>query len=185
MANGNSLREGLREELKKPVGLVIPDPEVNREALSRYFVGHPNLTVTVGDRTTERMQEFGFSPDLEIVDYLEKRIARSAPGIAEGRQVLRAINQAGSISDGALNELSHCLELMMTSKGKKLRLLVKGEEDLLALPVIAFFPRGTVTFYGQPNVGLVIVDSNKSRESSRKILGEMGITSLPKFRPDF
>ena len=45
-------------------------------------------------------------------------------------------------------------------------LVVDGEEDLLALPAIAYVPLGNVVFYGQPQEGLVqvIVTKEKKQE---------------------
>jgi|SRR5579872_2227127 len=179
MTSGTPISEKTRDELKSPVGRVVLDTDVSRELINPFFQGE-RLTVTVGDRTTERLQELGFSPDLEVVDSLEKRKTRKVPPLSEfeHRRVLLATNPPGEISADSLEKISACLDLLSDGHNK-LRLEVRGEEDLLALPVIAFFPKDTVTFYGQPNVGLVIVNSPESREKSLKILSEMGISSLP------
>jgi len=171
------ISDGLRDELKVPVGRVVHDKDIDREVLLPYY-DLKHTTVCVGDRTTERTHEFGLSSDLEIVDSLEKRKSRTAPPFVENerRSVMKAKNPAGSISGDSLAKLNDCLELIQN--GIKARLEIDGEEDLLALPVIAFFPENTVTFYGQPNVGMVIVSSTKSRERSKAILAEMGIKSL-------
>jgi GTP-dependent dephospho-CoA kinase len=173
------ISEQIRGELKVPIGRVIPDAEVTREIVRPYFDG-TRKTACVGDRTTERVHEFGFSPDLEIVDSLEKRKARVVPSPVknEERRILTASNPPGAISRDALLKISESLRLIEDSKSK-VRIEIKGEEDLLALPVIAFFPAQTVTFYGQPNVGLVVVTSQESRNKSRQILEKMAIRSLP------
>jgi len=176
---GKPISEKLRNELKVPVGQVIPDLVATKEKLLPYF-DQSKITVCVGDRTTERIHGFGFSPDLEIVDSLEKRAARKVPALdlRERRVVVPSSNPPGIISLDSLQSLARCLKLIVESKSK-MRLEIKGEEDLLALPVIAFFPVNTVTFYGQPNVGMVVVTSPESRERSRRILKELGIDKLP------
>ena len=179
MTSGTPINEKIRNELKVPVGHIVQDQSVRKEIVAPYFVAGKWITVSVGDRTTERFHEFGLSCELEIVDSLEKRSIRQAPSLLEGenRVLLGALNPPGVISQESLDQLAKSLKLIVGS-GVKVRLEIKGEEDLLALPVIAFFPERTVTFYGQPNVGLVIVTSVQSREKSRRILKEMGIESL-------
>jgi GTP-dependent dephospho-CoA kinase len=172
------INEKIRQDLKVPVGQVFPDASLTRALLLPFF-DSTGLTVSVGDRTTERLQEFGLSPSLEIVDSLEKRKQRKPPGFHEGenRQTLAASNPAGFITQDALKKIAQSLKFV--SADAKVRLEIVGEEDLLALPVIVFFPKGTVTFYGQPNVGMVVVTSEESRRRSKAILETMGIDSLP------
>ncbi|MDA4110977.1 MAG: GTP-dependent dephospho-CoA kinase family protein [Thaumarchaeota archaeon] len=167
-----------REELKHPLGQLIPDEKISKESLSKYFANNALITVCVGDRTTERVHEFGLSPRLEIVDSLERRMSRKFPKLIEPtRSVLKTKNPAGSISQDALGKLGKSLALIDLSNSSKIRIEVEGEEDLLALPVVAFFPDTTITFYGQPGEGMVIVDSS-GKERSKAILAEIGILSL-------
>lgn len=179
MIGGTPITNKVREELKIPIGRVIPDPQINQATLAPYF-GRDKITACVGDRTTERIHEFGYSPDLEVVDSLEKRVIRGPPALnsLESRAIIRSVNPPGTIDRESLGSLGRCLELILSSRSK-VRLEIKGEEDLLALPIIAFFPENTVTLYGQPNVGMVAVTSRQSREKSRRILKEIGIDSLP------
>jgi len=157
---------------------MVNDQDVNAAVLAPYFA-ESGMKVSVGDRTTERLHELGFSPDLEIVDSFEKRKSRPTPQMneSEHRSILHAVNPPGAISGESLRQLAVCLKSIETS-GSKIRLEISGEEDLLALPVVAFFPKNTITFYGQPNVGLVIVDSTQSRERAKRILEELNIWSL-------
>jgi GTP-dependent dephospho-CoA kinase len=156
----------------------MPDAKVGRVALLPYFQSENGITVCVGDRTTERLHELGFSPRLEIVDSFEKRIAREPPIHDPRMQLMTIENPAGAISRDALKTLAACLEIMVRTTCARIRLNVIGEEDLLALPVIGFYPKQTVTFYGQPGEGMVISTGDEPREKSRAILGRMGISSL-------
>lgn len=157
--------------------MLIPDAMVNKELLTPYFSSN-SITVSVGDRTTERLHEFGFVPFLQIIDFFEKRIPRR-PSVwtGEDANLLSAENPAGSISMDALHRLKESLDLIRNGR-KNLVLEINGEEDLLALPVIAFFPVGTVIFYGQPNEGMIIVSTAESRKNSKQLLSEIGILSL-------
>lgn len=172
------INERIRAELKTPVGRIVPEGNISKETFDPYF-GVGLLTVCVGDRTTERVHEYNFSPGLEIVDSLEKRISRQSPPliVGEDRCILKAKNPPGYISGESLRKLDESLDMIL-NKRRRVRLEIDGEEDLLALPVIGFFPEDTTVFYGQPNVGVVIVTSKESRARARHILNEMGIDSL-------
>jgi GTP-dependent dephospho-CoA kinase len=178
VSSGTPIDERLRNDLKVPIGRIVKDQDVSAAVLAPYFA-ESGLKVSVGDRTTERVHELGFSPDLEIIDYFEKRKPRSAPAMIGGehRSVLHAVNPPGAISGESLRQLAVCLKSIEKS-GSKIRLEISGEEDLLALPVVAFFPKNTITFYGQPDVGLVIVNSKEPHERAKRILEELNIRSL-------
>ena len=167
----------MRAELALPLGRLIHDSEISRGSL-RKFLDRATLVVSVGDRTTERVGEFGFSPQLEIIDLKEQRRARFVPAMSRSKQkIVKATNQAGSISAMALRKIRKILEEIEDSE-QRVRLVVDGEEDLLVLPIVAFFPKGTAVLYGQPNEGMVIVSSSKSREKAKKLLACIGINSL-------
>ena len=58
---------------------------------------------------------------------------------------------------------------------KPARVLVNGEEDLLAIPAIIFAPEGSSLFYGQPGQGIVMVTVDTAAKlRSRAILKRMG-----------
>lgn len=158
------------------MGKLIIDSEIRREDLEKQFQCS-NLKVSIGDRTTERLNGFGLTPNLEIIDSVERRSPRSPPR-SSAQQTMTAINRAGTISSDALKKLEIILDIILQDPQKTIRLAIDGEEDLLALPVAAFFPEGTSVFYGQPGEGLVIVDSKESKDRARSILLELGIKSL-------
>ena len=112
---------------------------------------------------------------------LERRSSRPSPRTGSLDQVFNAINEAGTISSDALQKLDQCLDSILQNRQSTIRLVIAGEEDLLALPVIAFFPEETVVFYGQPGEGMVIVNSKESKQNARKILEQLGIRSLKSF----
>jgi GTP-dependent dephospho-CoA kinase len=173
-----SIPPEIRDALKKPMGRLLKDGEVNNEMLSHLF--SESLTVSVGDRTTERLLEMGFAPNLEIVDGVERRVKRESPEWkGDPENLLKAENPAGSISSDSLQKLSDCLSVLKASKSKAMRLEIAGEEDLLVLPVLAFFPQNTTVLYGQPLEGLVVVSGETARKNSRTYLHKIGIDALP------
>jgi uncharacterized protein (UPF0218 family) len=57
---------------------------------------------------------------------------------------------------------------------RRLAVVVKGEEDLLVLPLLAEMPIGSVIAYGQPHEGLVVVTvSEERRDWAREFLNRM------------
>ncbi|MGI0091005.1 MAG: GTP-dependent dephospho-CoA kinase family protein [Nitrososphaerales archaeon] len=169
----------LREELKIPLGELVKDSSVNYKLLGSIFRRSGVLTVCVGDCTTEKIHAFGFSPNLEIVDNYEKRNPRPSRAPEPSTTKIETVNPAGTISFDALQKIRACLEMVLKNRRSTIRLEVIGEEDLLSLPIVAFYPDGTVVFYGQPNEGLVIVTPEKARDKSKEMLKQIGITSLP------
>jgi uncharacterized protein (UPF0218 family) len=171
------LPDSAREPLKQPFGVLIPDSQVTREAVASKLVGRNRIIVTVGDRTTERLRDLKLYSNLEIVDKVEKRQERTEvvfSGVKE-RQLL-AKNPAGTLTDEALGAVKTSLELIKAEPKKTVRISIEGEEDLLALVVLAYFPEHTIVLYGQPDQGLVIVGAmGDAKDLARKTLHEMGI----------
>jgi GTP-dependent dephospho-CoA kinase len=55
------------------------------------------------------------------------------------------------------------------------RIVVSGEEDLLALPLFVMVPNGSVVLYGQPLEGMVIVRIDETvRWKARDLLYRIG-----------
>lgn len=160
----------MRWRLKRPLGHLIENQEVNRESLSREF-GAGRLKVAVGDATTETLLSLGFTPDIEVVDGREMREVRNLPA-SNYKTKVRASNPAGCLTDESLRAVSEALDCE-----KPVRILVEGEEDLLTLPILALYPIGTVVVYGQPRSGLVfILVDEKVRGSAISILHKMGVS---------
>ena len=121
------------------------------------------FVVTVGDRTTERMLEFGIVPQIQVVDGVEQRQKRPAPGGSHATVTCR--NPAAHITDEATSAIVQAYK-----RSEPIRILVSGEEDLLVVPALAYAPHKATIMYGQPGVGLVIV---KVDEVSRRRALEM------------
>lgn len=85
--------------------------------------------------------------------------------------LIKVKNPHSCLTEEALQAVSDALSAKMP-----VRIFVDGEEDLLALPIIALYPIGTIVVYGQPHKGLVIncIDQ-KIRKSVIAMLNIMGI----------
>lgn len=165
--------------LKKPFGdLIGPDDTENGRIIDICRVSR--RLITVGDTTTGTVVRSGLVPDLSIIDGLERRQAsttctngiRSTIASLSGCDVtvLSCRNEPGSISSEALSTLSHAL-----SCRPPVLVRVIGEEDLIALPLIAFAPAGSTVLYGQPSQGIVVVRINKRiREKAKHLMRRIG-----------
>ncbi|MDG6938857.1 MAG: DUF359 domain-containing protein [Nitrososphaerota archaeon] len=162
--------EGLRARLREPLGTLIPDAEV--AAYLRSLPGRP--VVAVGDRTALRCMEAGLEPLLQIVDNREMR--RNAPPLpGDGSGEIRVANPAGRITEEATRAIEGAL-----AGGRRTRIVVEGEEDLLVLPCVMHAPRGALVLYGQPGEGLVAVEvDGGKREGVLSLLREMGWAAGP------
>jgi GTP-dependent dephospho-CoA kinase len=162
------LTPSLRRKLKKPLGRLFPAAEVRGEEFLALVVGAP-FVVTVGDRVTETIQETtGRSPDVFVVDGVERRTPREVPQIAHGPTV-KAKNPAGRITRAALAAMKKAF-----AGERPVMVLIEGEEDLLTIPAVMDAPLGAVVFYGQPLEGVVAVKVDaKSKASARHILDQM------------
>ncbi|HJU14779.1 MAG TPA: GTP-dependent dephospho-CoA kinase family protein [Candidatus Nitrosotalea sp.] len=161
------LPENLRNSLKKPLGLLLADGDVTKENILKNIPKGAFL-ITVGDATTEKMISFGIDPPLQIVDSLEKRHRRDVPG---GRieTTFECENPPAEITDESIKVIKAALGAKPPA-----RIIVRGEEDLLVLPVAVYAPQNSVILYGQPNEGLVIVRVDDTvREMARKLMSQM------------
>ena len=66
------LPNSLRDQLKTPLGILLPIGQDNKENIQKYLLDESYI-ITVGDRTTEKMIEYGIIPSLQIIDGFEKR----------------------------------------------------------------------------------------------------------------
>lgn len=162
------LTPSLRRRLKKPLGRLFPAVEVRGDEFISLIL-EARLVVTVGDRVTETFQEAaGRSPDVYVVDGMERRSARDVPRIAHGA-VHRAKNPAGRITRGAMAAMKRAF-----AGEKPAMVLIDGEEDLLAIPAVLYAPLGAVVLYGQPLEGVVAVEVDEgAKERARRTLEGM------------
>ena len=162
------LPDSLRNELKIPLGNLIPDNQVSKKVIEEHILDS-KYVVTVGDRTTERMIEFGLIPSLQIIDNLEKREKRTPPDLGDKTIELSLDNPPAEITPKSIDLIKKAFTMK-----PPIRITVRGEEDLLVIPVCIFCPDDTVVLYGQPHEGLVIVKvTAEIRNKTQTLLDSM------------
>ncbi|MDG6985774.1 MAG: DUF359 domain-containing protein [Nitrososphaerota archaeon] len=166
------LPEELRQKLAEPLGIVYSGEEVDGKEF-KALVGHAPMVITVGDKVTETLGAMGRVPDVQVVDGVERRSKRDPPDVPY-RRLIRVKNPAGTITYGAMAGMRKAFAGV-----EPVRVMVEGEEDLIAMLAVALAPIASVVFYGQPGVGVVAVKVNAdSKSRNRANLARMGIKEL-------
>ena len=144
------LPDSLIEQLKIPLVILLPEKQTDKINIQKHL-SENSYIISVGDRTSQKMNEFGLIPSLQIIDGQEKREKREPPKLKNATE-LTVDNPAAEITSQSISVIKNAFTLQ-----PPVRLFVNGEEDLLVLPVCIHAPENAVVLYGQPNEGLVIV----------------------------
>lgn len=166
------LPEEMRPKLATPLGRVFSAEEAGGEQFRRMLADAP-MVITVGDRVTETSESLGRTPEVQVVDGVERRNRRRPPEAHFVRQV-KVKNPAGTITQEAIAGMRAAF------RGRKpVRVLVEGEEDLMAMLAIGMAQVSAMVLYGQPGKGVVAVKVNGvSKSRNRAFLAKMGIKRL-------
>jgi len=162
----------LRSTLARPLGRVFTEEEVGNLEFKRLAREAP-MVGTVGDRVTDTLGALSRTPEVQVVDGVERRQNRELPDVPYARLV-KVNNPAGTVTADAIEGMRAAFG------GKKpVRVKVDGEEDLMAMLAIAMAPVSAVVYYGQPGEGVVAVKADATSKSrNREILAKMGIRGI-------
>jgi hypothetical protein len=161
------LPNSIRGQLKIPLGELIPENQATKSNILKH-IPENSYVITVGDRTSEKMVNFGLIPAFQIIDNQEKRLER-IPVKCDVSTELGCNNPAAEITTQSIDMIKKAF----VSK-TPVRLVVNGEEDLLVIPVCIHAPKDAIVMYGQPNEGLVIVKiTPEIRNKTQRLLDSM------------
>jgi len=149
--------------LKQPFGTLVAEKDITKQKILSMLEGAKKI-ISVGDATTERLISFNITPDIAVIDGVERRSLRNRSIKYHAKQML-CKNPAGTISKGAVHVLQSALETPSPVTVK-----VEGEEDMLALPLFTMAPKGSVVLYGQPLEGIVLVNITEEKQNEAKEL---------------
>ncbi len=160
----------MRPELRRLFGELVPakgsEKSCARKALR--LAGKPRMLITVGDTVTHCLVELGKTPDMAVIDGMEKR-KPFGKDIKLDCPEVRARNPAGGIT----RELWEAIE-RFAGYGKPIKIFVEGEEDLAVLPCAVLMPEDSVILYGLPGEGIAVVRLTRERkEEALKLLKRM------------
>jgi uncharacterized protein (UPF0218 family) len=158
------LPERLRDELKKPTGIIAKD-------ISELGIKPDDIIITIGDRVTEDALLGGFIPKICVYD---NRIERRSVPVSKKITDLPAEKIMIKNPQGSLNEEVFGILRKALSSKKNIKIEVDGEEDLIAVAAMDVAPIGAVVLYGQPGEGVVCVRiDKKTKEMIKGIIKEM------------
>ena len=127
------LPDSLRDQLKIPLGILLSESQTDKTNI-QIHLSENSYVITVGDRTTEKMIEFGLIPSLQIIDSKEKREKREPPKLANATE-LTVDNPAAEITPQSIDIIKQAFTMQ-----PPVRISVNGEEDLLVIPVCVYAP---------------------------------------------
>ena len=159
------LPEDLRGKLKAPMGELILGPPESSIARLKQIVrsANPSRIICVGDFVSKLVAESSIPVDLSIIDNRVMREETRGSRV-KAKNKFWASNPAGTIQMSAWAAVSEAME-----KPESV-LIVRGEEDLLALAAIALAPQGALVVYGQPCEGMVAVRVDRAKKSEVKVI---------------
>ncbi len=149
--------------LKRPFGTLVLEKDITKQKILSMLEGAKKI-ITVGDATTERLLSFGITPDIAVIDGMERRSRRDHSINYHAKEML-CTNPAGTISKEAVHVLQIALETPPPITVK-----VQGEEDMLAVPLFTIAPKGSAVLYGQPLEGIVLVNITEEKQNQAKDL---------------
>jgi len=142
----------LRKELKKPFG------KIRRIKKNEQF----KKLVAVGDTAAYAFIKQGITPHLIIYDgkELRKKASKESQNAIKGvkADIIEVNNPAGTIQEEVWTAVYFGLK-------KRTKIRVRGEEDLLVIPVVKMAKKGTTVCYGQPRKGLVFLEVTETAKN--------------------
>jgi uncharacterized protein (UPF0218 family) len=156
-------------KLKEPFGRLVPgEPSRTMPELKKIVNDtHPLRITAVGDVVSRETLAEGILVDLRIVDHISMRRPTASFHI-NARKTYHVKNPPGVISEESWQTIKRAM------REREVVIYVQGEEDLLTIPCIAESPDNSLVVYGQPNQGLVVVETKSSvKREARIILGRM------------
>jgi len=161
-----SLPPRLRELLRKPLGQIIQGEHRFRTLTAQKAArviqrAEPTIFITVGDIVTQSLKQAKCHINLMIIDHKSRR--KILQNKIPSADVSPIINPAGVIRQDVVRKLHSMLAQAIEEKKCHL-LLIKGEEDLLALPAILLAPLGSIVAYGQADLGIILIHVTEDKK---------------------
>ncbi|HEY9246687.1 MAG TPA: GTP-dependent dephospho-CoA kinase family protein, partial [Candidatus Methanoperedens sp.] len=167
------LPDELKAELRKLHGELYCGNGLETAKQILKDLKNPAKVISVGDIVTFNLLNAGLIPDLSFVDDRTKR-GPASDSVMNGTkhprfETVTVENPPGMITEALMNEVSKAMK-----SDTPVRIFIKGEEDLAALPAIALAPLSSAVIYGLPDEGAVLVRVTESKKKEiRSFLDKM------------
>jgi hypothetical protein len=167
MQEGLKLPESLREFLARPHGKLYRGEGLETIQKIEELEKHKPL-VCVGDLVTYYTLKAGFTPDLIVVDLKTVRDPLDSEKISFIKSRLQNYELKWVKNPPAFITLELTSTLIEASKemeGKRIAIIVEGEEDLSTLVLVYLLPYNSLVLYGQPGEGVVALIVTKEQKN--------------------
>ena len=156
-----TLTPQLRIKLKEPFGSLIQGTPEQTMATIRKLVEKemPPKIISVGDIVSRNLHKYSIHPQLTIIDNISMR-EHKMPRETEVEKTVYVDNPQATITQEAVAAVKEALEV-----DEHTHIVVKGEEDLLALIAVLYSPINAFVMYGQPNFGIVVVKVTSQKKA--------------------
>lgn len=159
-----------RRQLKNPIGILIRGSFNGTMKTFKDLVEkeNPPMVISVGDIVSKNLTENNVSAKLSVVDNKVMR-RRIQPIALTADKTMYVKNPPGTITEEAMAAIQEAIK-----DNGHIKLVVDGEEDLLALVAALYAPVNSFVVYGQPREGIVVVKvTNGKRAEVNKIFEAM------------
>lgn len=167
----------LRIKLEEPIGMLIRGSFSETMSKFKEIIEKekPHSIISVGDRVSKNLIKNGIAPQLSIVDERCMR-KKTQPIRWTAASTIRVKNPQGTITEEAYDAIRKAIE-----KNERTKIVVDGEEDLLALIAVLHAKDDSLVLYGQPYQGIVVVKVTAEKKSEvAEILKAMEDVRKPK-----
>src|SRR5208337_2936762 len=156
-----NLTPGLRVKLKQPLGILIRGSftETTRRFSEMVNKEQPSSIIAVGDTVSKNLAKNHILAKLSILDNkcMRKNVQ---PTLLAAEKTFHVKNPQGTITEEAIAAVQEALQGSQHTK-----IVVEGEEDLLALIAIMNAPQDSFVLYGQPHEGIVVVKVTQAKKT--------------------
>jgi uncharacterized protein (UPF0218 family) len=140
----------------------------------------PTKLFAIGDVVASNIIKNNIPVDFIVIDFKSKRQPFEPISLCDF-DVIRVKNPPGVITQAAYEAIQAVCSRCVSSVSS-IAIVVDGEEDLLTLPVVKFAPLGALIVYGQPYVGIVVVNvTKKMKLEIEQLMKKMVFTYIDAF----
>ena len=147
------INENTLIKLKHPLGRLLVGPTKKTMSKLKEVIKNdpPRKIFAIGDIVSSNIIKNKIKVDCVIIDFKTKREPAECVPL-NNFEIICVKNPASVITSEAYETIKKVVK-----KSTPTAIVVDGEEDLLALPIIQFAPINSLVVYGQPYAGIVIV----------------------------
>lgn len=160
-----SLQDNLKPEFQKAWGQVLIDDDQIADSLGDSKI------ITIGDVVSKKVRELEIYSMLSVVDGKSERNFISE---IKSDNIIQN-NNAGEINASAAAFLFDRLDVSLKNSTHEI-VVINGEEDLLALPLMLYAPLLSIVCYGMRNEGMVVVRiTEEVKDKLKNLVARMNI----------